>query len=58
MVKIVIFGQNCTACIVKRSTERLSVDSARLSVEGQPQGGRRKPEWHADLVPGPLDLEG
>ena len=28
------------------------------SVEGQPQGGRRKPEWHADLVPGPLDLEG
>ena len=32
MVKIVIFGQNCTACIVKRSTERLSVDSARLSV--------------------------
>ena len=28
------------------------------SVEGQPQGGRRKPEWHADLVPGPLDLRG
>ena len=27
-------------------------------IEGQPQGGRRKPEWHADLVPGPLDLEG
>ena len=27
-------------------------------LEGQPQGGRRKPEWHADLVPGPLDLEG
>ena len=32
LVKIVIYGQNCTVCIVKRSTGRLSVDSGRLSV--------------------------
>jgi hypothetical protein len=30
LVKIVIFGQNCTVCIVKRSTGRLSVDSWKV----------------------------
>ena len=49
MVKIVIFGQNCTACIVKRSTERLSVDSARLSV-----GSGRLSRWVVNQV-GRLD---